>query len=207
MDCARCHAKISTTFSFSKDAEGMDSAKRQYALLCSHCGRPLCVQCAHQSMRNPTNREYIHFQQVCRLEPRNNRRFSVFPFFILCRDCEVKTGLADGSFMARIVDKYTRTKRYEDLAQFYEDFGMLDKAGEVRHKSREFTVKNINVDLNSLVEKLTQTGLAVPYKCRNCGASITIDKNSRPDRLRSCSYCGSAFDTESLVRLLREVLG
>ena len=65
------------------------------------------------------------------------------------------------SFGNRISDYYERAGRFEDLAQFYEIVGQPDKAGEARGRLRHHTVKQVNVDLNALLEKVAEGGLAI----------------------------------------------
>ena len=126
---------------------------------------------------------------------------------ILCSACTTKIGFSDGSFSRKVIEKYEKAGRLEDLAFFYEAIGELDMAGETRKRLRQHTVKQVNVNLNALLDKVAAGGLAVPYKCRNCGATLTIDSKSRPDGMAYCSYCGSAVDTESLASLLKLALG
>lgn len=96
--------------------------------------------------------------------------------------------------------------RYEDSAQEYENLRLWNHAGRVRRMAGIQTVKHISVDLNALIERLSQRGLAIPYKCHSCGGTITIDKNSRAEGLKFCSYCGTAFNTNALEGLLNAAL-
>jgi len=104
-------------------------------------------------------------------------------------------------------DFYQRTGRSEDLADLYESLGWLDKAGDIRRKSKQLTVRQVSVDLNQLIDRIQSSGLAVPYRCRNCGASITVSKDSSAEGLMFCSFCGSAVDVDSLMQVLKGVLG
>ncbi len=205
--CGRCARTLSYIWPWSRDLQGYDSSRREYALLCSSCGHPLCVKCTRQFQQDPTQPVFRHFSAVFKLTPRIDHYISEAPFYVLCSTCNTRLGFADGSCVSRVVDFYQRTGRTEDLAGFYESLGQLDKAGEVRRQSKQVTVKQVSVDLNQLIEKLQSSGLAVPYRCRNCGASITVNKDSKPEGLQFCSYCGSAVDVDSLMQVLKGVLG
>lgn len=97
--------------------------------------------------------------------------------------------------------------RFEESARTYEQLGMYHEAGRVRGKSSSQTIRHVSVNLNDLIEKLRYGGLAIPYKCNSCGATITIDENSSADGLRSCSFCGAAVNTDALVRILQDAVG
>jgi DNA-directed RNA polymerase subunit RPC12/RpoP len=68
------------------------------------------------------------------------------------------------------------------------------------------TVKHVTLDMNQLIEQIGTKGLAIPYKCHNCGASITIDKNSSVSGLKFCSYCGSTYNIEDMSKIVQEAL-
>lgn len=97
-------------------------------------------------------------------------------------------------------------KRHEDAARSYESIGLWNEAGLVREKKMSRTIKHVNVDLNDLIDKLREGGLAIPYKCRACGATITIDGSSTTGRLHRCQYCGSTTDTDTLTAILQGAL-
>ena len=63
------------------------------------------------------------------------------------------------------------------------------------------------VDMNNLIDQIGTRGLAMPYKCHNCGASISSDKDSSVSGLEFSSYCGSAFLIEVLSKIVQETLG
>jgi DNA-directed RNA polymerase subunit RPC12/RpoP len=95
---------------------------------------------------------------------------------------------------------------YESAAKILEGYKLWSLAGKVREKARVQTVKHVTVDMNQLIEQIGTRGLAVPYKCHNCGASITIDKNSNVTGLKFCSYCGSAYNIEDMSKIVQEAL-
>lgn len=109
----------------------------------------------------------------------------------------------------RCVDQarnYELAKRYEDAARLYESLGLWKEAGEARDRKTSRTVKHVTVNLNDLINSLKSGGLAVPYKCTGCGATITIDSSSNASSLKFCSYCGSAINISALTKVLEEAL-
>lgn len=97
--------------------------------------------------------------------------------------------------------------RFEDAARVYEIMGMDEQAGQLRTKDRTVTVRNVNVDLNQLLDKLKTGGFVIPYKCPNCGATIRIDKESNANALQFCSYCGTTTNVDAIYNLLKLTLG
>jgi uncharacterized Zn finger protein (UPF0148 family) len=95
---------------------------------------------------------------------------------------------------------------YEGAAKIFEEHKLWSSAGKVREKNRVQMVKHVTVDMNQLIEQIGNKGLAVPYKCHNCGASITIDKNSSATGLKFCSYCGTAYNIEEMSKIVQEAL-
>ena len=95
---------------------------------------------------------------------------------------------------------------YEVAAQVYEKHKLWSLAGKARVKARVQTVKHVTVDMNQLIEQIGSKGLAIPYRCHNCGANITIDKNSNVSGLKFCSYCGTAYNIEDMSTIIQEAL-
>lgn len=95
---------------------------------------------------------------------------------------------------------------FEGAAKIYEENKLWSTAGKVREKDRVQMVKHVTVDMNHLIDQIGTRGLAIPYKCHNCGASITIDKNSSVSGLKFCSYCGSAYNIEDMSKIVQEAL-
>jgi hypothetical protein len=95
---------------------------------------------------------------------------------------------------------------FESAAKLYEGQKLWALAGKVREKNRVQTVKHVTVDMNQLIEQIGTRGLAIPYRCHSCGASITIDKNSTVSGLKFCSYCGSAYNIEDMSKIVQEAL-
>jgi len=96
--------------------------------------------------------------------------------------------------------------RNEDSARVYESLGMWKEAGIARKEAGSTTIKHVSVNLNDLLDKLREGGLAIPYKCRICGAVMTIDKNSKAESLTRCAYCGTATNTDALLDIIQEAL-
>lgn len=95
---------------------------------------------------------------------------------------------------------------FESAANIYEGHKLWSLAGKAREKNRVQTVKHVTVDMNQLIEQIGTRGLAVPYRCHNCGASIVIDRNSSVSGLKFCSYCGSAYNIEDMSKIVQEAL-
>lgn len=123
-------------------------------------------------------------------------------------------GLANGggepsrSAVAELVSAINleRAGNYEAAAKIYEGHKLWTYAGKVRGKDRVQMVKHVTVDMNQLIEQIGTKGLAVPYRCHTCGASITIDKDSSVSGLKFCSYCGSAYNIEDMSKIVQEAL-
>ena len=102
--------------------------------------------------------------------------------------------------------KYEVCGRFEDAAKIYESVEMWKEAGDVRREGNTTTVKNISVNLNELMVDLRRGGLALNYKCQNCGGTLSIDGKSASSNVSFCPYCGSKIDTETLASLIRTAL-
>lgn len=97
-------------------------------------------------------------------------------------------------------------RRYEDAAKEYESIAMWKEAGDVRAKASSTTVKHVNVNLNDLLDRVRDGGLAISYKCKSCGAGLSVDGASNANGLRFCPYCGTTTDTETLTSILQDAL-
>ena len=106
-----------------------------------------------------------------------------------------------------LAKKFELAGRFEDAARQYENADMWKEAGEVRRQANTRTVKNVSVNLNELMADLRRGGLALNYKCHNCGGTLTIDGRSAESNISFCPYCGSKIDTETLASLLKIALG
>jgi len=73
--------------------------------------------------------------------------------------------------MARNMEK---AGNYEKAAAILEKYQFWEEAGRMRRLDDEKVVKHITVDMNELIDQVGTKGLAIPYKCSSCGATITI---------------------------------
>jgi hypothetical protein len=190
---------------------------RNYVALCADCHQRriidttaqilgkwgnCCPICGEMSSLNLTN---LYFYRMpypsgnSYLPPLN------FNFTLKCVKCwneinEQTLGLVNEAHRAE------RSGRYDDAAMSYEKLNLLDKAKSLRERNRVSTVRQVNVNINSLIEQLRMGGLTIPYRCQGCGATITIDSKTGDGGMRYCSYCGSAIDTELLGHMIQQAL-
>ncbi len=206
------------------------SDKKGTALRCTKCGKWLPLTGSiiknQQTCRECDER---YAQDLSAAKDQEERRKSLVVSQIIARNPELREkvmrrlGLTqfDGRFYVDYVvydeicawdscvthaKNLELAKRFEDAAKSYESIGLWKEAGLVREKTLSRTVKHVNVDLNDLIDKLRDGGLAIPYKCKGCGATITVDGSSTVGRLHKCQYCGSTTDTETLTTLLQNAL-
>ncbi|OPX65852.1 MAG: hypothetical protein A4E30_00156 [Methanomassiliicoccales archaeon PtaB.Bin215] len=99
-----------------------------------------------------------------------------------------------------------RAGRYEDAARSYENLTMYEEAGRIRKMAlnERNTSRNVSVNMNQLIDQVRQGGLALAYKCPNCGGSINIDKDFNPG-MRVCAYCGTPLDTTVIASMIRSL--
>gem|GEM_PF-2144027 len=99
-----------------------------------------------------------------------------------------------------------RAGRYEDAARFYENLTMYEEAGKIRKMAltERNTSRNVSVNMNQLIDQVRQGGLALAYKCPNCGGSINIDKDFNPG-MRVCAYCGTPLDTTVISTMIKNL--
>ncbi len=95
---------------------------------------------------------------------------------------------------------------FEMAAVILEKYRFWEGAGRMRRLDDQKVVKHITVDMNELIDQVGTTGLTIPYKCRSCGATIAIDKDSNKEGLKFCSYCGTAYNIEAMVRVIQHAL-
>jgi len=96
--------------------------------------------------------------------------------------------------------------RFEDAANHCEKAGDLDKARGLRERDKVTTVRQIHVNLNSLLDQMKQGSLVVPYKCPSCYASIKISGETTTDRLTNCPYCGTTLAITDIEKFLSSIL-
>ena len=177
---------------------------------CSFCGAPLCVHCLNK-LRVEVKEPMLHHVVLFGLKYFPGIQSSigssdagplyiVAPGHYLCPNCVMF--LNGSGFFNHAKGYYEKAGRTENLAELYELKGYLDEAKRIRTMGRT----TVSVNVNELLNKIRDEGLAVPYRCPSCGASITVDSHSQPEGLRFCSYCGSAVNTDALVKLLETAL-
>jgi len=176
---------------------------------CSFCGARMCTTCmnAHgvvirEPMASHMTRFGLQIFQGLMGNPSPFGPPSQAPFYMvkpgyyLCSNCS--QFLNGAAFLKHAKEFYEKTGRTEEIAELYEMQGYLDEAKRLRLGVRTSSPPN----LNHLIEMLREGGLAVPYKCPSCGANITVDSKSSPEGLKYCSYCGTAVNTDALVKAL-----
>lgn len=233
--CPRCgramsHDSIVCAYCGTRLPGSVDptSAERR-ALVCSRCGRflplrrvidkkAMCEDCESRFHNEVTTAHYKesyrrqnHVREIVATHPQLTdkvaKRLGVAKFdnpfsvddrayYEIC-EWNAKVAHAKNLEMAR---------RYEDAAVCYEQLGLWKEAGLVRDKKSSTTVKHVTININDLIDKLRAGGLSIPYKCSGCGATITVGKDTNPDSLKFCSYCGAAMNVEMLADLLRDAL-
>jgi len=99
-----------------------------------------------------------------------------------------------------------RAGNFEKAAVLLEKYQFWEEAGRVRKLDDEKVIKHITVDMNALIDQVSTKGLAIPYKCHSCGASITIDKDSKKEGLKFCSYCGTTYNIEDMTKMIQKAL-
>ena len=218
--CAYCGTRISQP----------GQAKKQRRFTCVKCGKWLPLSDSVIGKKDTCREcEDRHARELAWERDREERRRAMAMSEVIARHPELRPkvmaqlGLAnfDGKFYVD-VNSYekicqwdkcvTRAKnlelarRYEDAAKEYEKLAMWKEAGVMRDKGSSKTVKHVNVNLNDLLDRVRDGGLAIPYKCKSCGADISVDGSSNVNGLRFCSYCGTATDTDTLTTILKDAL-
>ncbi len=111
--------------------------------------------------------------------------------------------MIDELVMARNMEK---AGNFEKAAVIMEKYRFWEEAGRMRRLDDQKVVKHITVDMNELIDQVGTKGLAIPYKCSSCGASITIDKDSKKEGLKFCSYCGTAYNVDDMTKIIQHAL-
>lgn len=111
--------------------------------------------------------------------------------------------MIDELVMARNMEK---AGNFEKAAIILEKYRFWEEAGRMRRLDDQKVIKHITVDMNTLIDQVGTKGLAIPYKCSSCGASITIDKDSKQEGLKFCSYCGTAYNVDDMTKIIQHAL-
>lgn len=207
LQCAECHRKVCDTCFINRNYEGMCVDCHQHRMSSTSAqilGRwgGCCPICGETGSLNLSN---LYFYRMPYLPGNGHLPPLNHDFTLKCTRCwneinEHTLGVVNEAHRAE------RSGRYEDAANSYEKLNLLDKARSLRERNRVSTVRQVNVNINSLIDQLRTGGLTVPYRCQGCGATITIDSKVGEGGMRYCSYCGSAIDTELLARMIQQAL-
>ncbi len=193
--CVVCANKIPTLFMAQyKDQQG------NWLCTCSMCGGPMHPECFTRfQLDNKIAAEVAKVREI------GQKRVTGFDQgYYLCSRC---FNYVMQPFFEERVNFYEKTKRLEELALLYEAYDYLELAGATRERMRGHTVRNIHIDLNSLLEMMHRKGLSAGYKCPNCGAPMTIGSGTNAEGLKFCGYCGGALNTELIADTIQRALG
>jgi len=209
MECQDCHKKVCSDCYHYENGVG----------LCQDCRPKVIDKYRKEIMVNSGNicpacgseghLEIISFHLFRKHDSRYDSLEQVYSgpidykYLLKCTSCSFIQDAKNMSLLS-IAQKAEKAGRYEDAAQVYEQLNLLDKARKLRELNRTGTIKNVNLDLNALIEQLRQGALVMPYKCPNCGGSIRIDKDYNKG-MKSCAYCGSPINTEIVASFLRNL--
>lgn len=178
-----------------------------YTFPCSFCEGLICRECVEdrnfeikEPLLDHLKRFGLTFFQGMRQFDYYNTMWEIPPGYYLCKNCVYF--LNGPEFIKHLKSYYEETGRLEELAELSEYQGQLEDAKHIRQAARAHPHPN----LNSLIDKLREEGLAVPYRCPSCGANITVDSRANAEGLKFCSYCGTAVNMDALVRVLEASL-
>jgi len=71
-------------------------------------------------------------------------------------------------------------------------------------KAREKAI--VVVDLNKLIQQLSEGGFTISYHCSYCGAPLQIDGETKVEAIKVCSHCGSRIEAIDLARFIESYL-
>lgn len=173
---------------------------KEFPPACSLCGYSLHYQCALNNLSRYSPQQIGWFQR--------SYRFGSFVHYgrmhhTFCPACQK---LLKTQFLTPMIQRLELTARYDELAQLYEDFGYLAESGMVRNRKNHQVIKNMNIDVNNLIDQMKSGSLNVPYKCTSCGASLTIHSDLGENGVRYCTYCGTAINIEAVSNLIKQAL-
>lgn len=167
---------------------------------CSMCGFAMHQRCGVNNFSQYSSQQIEWFKRSYRLA-------QVFYcgryYYAFCPRCQ---NVLRNQFLGPMAKRLELTARYEELAQLYEDFGYLAQAGQVRNRKNHQVVKNINVDVNGLIDQMNSGSLNVPYKCPCCGAALSVHSNLGENGVKYCQYCGTAINTEAVSNVIKQAL-
>jgi DNA-directed RNA polymerase subunit RPC12/RpoP len=167
---------------------------------CSLCGYGMHYQCGVNNLSRHTPQQIKWFMRSYHLKQvYHYGRY----YYTFCPRCQ---NVLNTQFLGPLAHRLELTARYEELAQLYEDFGYLAQAGQVRNRMNQHVVKNITVDVNSLIQQMNSGSLNIPYKCPNCGAALNVRSDLGENGVRYCQYCGTAINTEIVSNVIKQAL-
>jgi DNA-directed RNA polymerase subunit RPC12/RpoP len=177
--CRECDERYATDMAMEKDKEERRKAAHVSQVIARHpeLRSKIMARLGISEFGNRLFVEYGIYQEICRLDERMTH----------AKNLET-------------------ARRFEDAAKVYESIGLWKEAGLAREKKVARTVKHVSVNLNDLLDRVRDGGLAISYKCRSCGAGLSVDGSSNANGLRFCPYCGTAADTETLTSIISNAL-
>ncbi|TFH21648.1 hypothetical protein E4G67_05425 [Candidatus Bathyarchaeota archaeon] len=71
-------------------------------------------------------------------------------------------------------------RKFENAAKIYKDLGIYEKAGAVRAKRDELSVKktDVTLNLNALLKQVSDGGIVAVYRCPNCCGKLKIESKT-----------------------------
>jgi len=168
----------------------------QWAGKCPLCG-------ASGSLYMPELSIHRHFQIV-----ENYRKYYgpiVYDSKLLCNSCHNQI-THDTLEILNDAIRAERAGRYEDAAIAYERLDFLDRARALRERDKTSTVRQVQVNLNHLLEQMRQGSLVIPYRCPHCGAGIKISGDMNAERLSQCPYCSGTMAIADIEKFLASIL-
>jgi hypothetical protein len=184
---------------YCKSCNGPITAK-DMQMACSLCGYYMHYHCGTANLTRYTAKQIEWFKRSYRLNPVLHHGYYHYSF---CPSCQ---HVLTTQFLGPLANRLELTARYDELAQLYEDFGFLAEAGMVRNRKNRQVVKNINVDVNGLIDQMNSGKLNVPYKCPSCGASLNVHSELGENGVKFCQYCGTAINTEVVSNIVKQAL-
>jgi uncharacterized protein (DUF983 family) len=99
-------------------------------------------------------------------------------------------------------------REIENAAKIYKSLGMYQKAGNVRAKRDELSVRrtDVTLNLNALLKQIKEGGIVAVYLCPNCGGKLKVGSKTTLKSLRTCEHCESEIEAMDLADFLKTAL-